>query len=279
MLGTMASFGAWRDSPSPLPLALTLNPADGRVHPALQQNPFLHRPHHSLLYGHPAAHTFADPIRRLALARLPPPRRPASGTNPKPFTSFCIKDILGGEAEREEEEPASSSSSRPLDATTTSPFKPVSSSSRTSSGISPTTTSGGGTTLGGKIRATSRSPTNQPPSSKASRGGASPRMPPSAVPSVSLNGARIVRPWDPSPSSPDTEISSDDGVDTYQDSALENEEEEEEEEISVDDEEPPSVRLGLSKGDKSGVSPLDALMAMTSKTFEGLDAPDSAGEL
>ncbi|XP_076461894.1 uncharacterized protein LOC143294327 [Babylonia areolata] len=303
MLGTMATFGAGRDSPSPLPLALTFSPADGRSgHLPLHQNPLLHHPH-SLLHGHPV-HPYPDPIRRLALARLPPPRRPASGPNPKPFTSFCIKDILGGESERDEDSTtttSSSPSSAPRtsfsDATSilSSPFKTASGSSRTSSGSSPTTnntsnnhnitTTATSGTSGGKIRGTSRSPTNLLPPSKGGHR-MSPRMPPSvAVPRVHVNGARIVRPWDPSPSSPgDADISSDDGVDVYQDSAVENEEEEEEEEeISVDDEEPSptgATRLGVSassgKGDKSGVSPLDALMAMTSKTFEGLDAPDSA---
>ncbi|CAL1530199.1 unnamed protein product, partial [Lymnaea stagnalis] len=49
----------------------------------------------------------------------------------------------------------------------------------------------------------------------------------------------------------------------------------EEEEISVDDDEPPA-RLALGNNKNKSVSPLDALMAMTSKTFEGLEGSGSA---
>lgn len=94
-----------------------------------------------------------------------------------------------------------------------------------------------------------------------------------------------MRPWAPSPTSPQSEIiSSDDNLGCHDgDSALDDDEDDEEEEISVDDDEPSPRALASRQGaaagkrGKSGVSPLDALMAMTSKTFEGLDAPDSAG--
>ena len=69
------------------------------------------------------------------------------------------------------------------------------------------------------------------------------------------NNLRIVRPWD-TRSSPgrDSELSSDP----------------EDEEINVDDDEP----LPLLKT----VSPLDALMEMANKTFQGLETSESAGE-
>lgn len=69
-------------------------------------------------------------------------------------------------------------------------------------------------------------------------------------------GVRIVRPWDTGPSpipSRDSDSTSDS-----------------DEEINVDDDEPlPSLKT---------VSPLDALMAMTNKTFEGLETSEAAGE-
>lgn len=53
----------------------------------------------------------------------------------------------------------------------------------------------------------------------------------------------------------------------------------EDEEISVDDDEPPVRSVVSSASHKSkNVSPLDALMAMTSKTFEGLEGGSPAGE-
>lgn len=54
---------------------------------------------------------------------------------------------------------------------------------------------------------------------------------------------------------------------------------EEDEEITVDDEDVPTRVLFPSDSNKSkSVSPLDALVAMTSKTFEGLDGGGSAGK-
>lgn len=70
-----------------------------------------------------------------------------------------------------------------------------------------------------------------------------------------INNARIVRPWD-TRSRPvhDSELSSD----------------AEEEEINVDDDDHmPMIKT---------VSPLDALMEMANKTFEGLETADAAGK-
>lgn len=266
MLTTMASLGAGRDSGSPLPLPLALTTAERRhyhLHPSHHHH---HHHHHHQLLASPY-----DPIRRLALARLPPPRRPVAN---KPFTSFCIKDILGGEVDKEDV--------AKLQAGQGSSIATSSSKSRTASksGINKNR----GQTASGNIINNNNNNNNSSNSSSIDRTpitAASPShsYPPNLSPSarihvsaVSVNGARIVRPWAPSPSSPDTEISSDDGGDTYQDI------DDDDEEISVDDDEP-SPRLRAAKTGKSGVSPLDALMAMTSKTFEGLETPDAAGNL
>lgn len=313
MLGTMASLGAGRDSASALPLALALIPREAHSHH--RQNPYFH--HHHLL-----AHPFSyDPIRRLALARLPPPRRPA--TTNKPFTSFCIRDILGGDVDREDSsrlsETSSSSPSNPLtprsgngnennssrggnSKTHTSYLSRsathgVRSGSREGTGVEWKSREGASaskTLISHNVSKSTPSTTltNRTLGSNGEHGRSRPSVvspPPQPctlsslnstslkvqVPAVSLNGVRIVRPWAPSPSSPDTELSSDDGIDSYHEHMNDNEDDDDnEEEISVDDDEPmPRQRKG---GNKSGVSPLDALMAMTSKTFEGLEAPDAA---
>lgn len=71
--------------------------------------------------------------------------------------------------------------------------------------------------------------------------------------------SRIVRPWDIR-SSPerDSELSSDG----------------EDEEINVDDDEPVHP---VKNSNNNKVSPLDALMEMANKTFEGLETAESAG--
>ncbi|XP_071090311.1 transcription factor LBX1-like [Haliotis cracherodii] len=74
---------------------------------------------------------------------------------------------------------------------------------------------------------------------------------PHSVRTCTVNGAKIVRPWD-SGVSHDSDNSSDG-----------------EEEINVDDDDPPASV-------KSIVSPLDALMEMANKTFQGLETPESA---
>nr|KAG5700931.1 hypothetical protein BaRGS_034216 [Batillaria attramentaria] len=261
MLGTMSSLGAGRDSASPLPLALALTPREAHSHHRHNHHHHHHpaHPHHALSY---------DPIRRLALARLPPPRRPASGNNNKPFTSFCIKDILGGDVDREE----SSRLSETTSSGTSTKTKAANGGSSKNGSNNNNSSSGGSSGRSGSngIHRPRPSPTS-PPCTLPVPSSTSPKV---QIPAVSLNGARIVRPWAPSPGSPETEISSDDGVDPYHDHMHDNDDDDEEEEISVDDDEPsPRQR---AKGGKSGVSPLDALMAMTSKTFEGLEAPDSA---
>ncbi|CAI9738776.1 transcription factor LBX1-like [Octopus vulgaris] len=79
------------------------------------------------------------------------------------------------------------------------------------------------------------------------------------------NGARIVRPWDTGADS-DNNTSSD--VEGEDEGEEDGEDEDEEEEINVDDDAPiPSI--------VKTVSPLDALMEMANKTFEGLETTDS----
>ena len=109
---------------------------------------------------------------------------------------------------------------------------------------------------------------------------------------VNLSTARIVRPWDApnngnSPSGkPATPTSVTTPTSAGMTASEDGSSDEEDEEISVDDDEPPAPPQrsggqrsgGHGKGKGSGVSPLDALMAMTSKTFEGLEGSGDRGE-
>ncbi|CAG5133569.1 unnamed protein product [Candidula unifasciata] len=88
---------------------------------------------------------------------------------------------------------------------------------------------------------------------------------------------KIVRPWNndleaPSPSANSRSSAQTPGTILTASEASSDEDEE----ISVDDDEPPIKSLACSSSKNKAVSPLDALMAMTSKTFEGLDGGSSA---
>lgn len=287
-----------------------------------------------------------EPIKRLAMVQIQPPRNPS-----KPFTSFCIRDILGGSNpnnKRRHDEgqgflPPSSNktkhansddvivkrlcdeSSDKLSAAVggrrtdellyLNKMEHYKDSFRSALSISPPLISPIGLLHKGMVGSVAsplhlqhRDFLHSHPHHHLN-----PR-PQNKPVNLTTTSTRIVRPWDThrTPStSPSTKTTSPITTSmtttttrrrrrTTSEDCGSSDEEDEDEEISVDDDDTAESSTGgrlssgsresvttatATSGSKSGtgssksVSPLDALMAMTSKTFAGLDNGGGAGEL
>ncbi|XP_076439757.1 uncharacterized protein LOC143279564 isoform X2 [Babylonia areolata] len=271
--------------PASLPLPLScLPPADcPPCSPLLHTHPLHSLPQHSLrLRLHADTSVLTPPLPHLPSfhhrhhlvlpPRLPVYRNGSSSRTSRPLTSFCIRDILGRDADSAREECRPSS--------TRSDAVSPTSSCRSGEGDGEGEREGEGGRSRGligrdslpKVRALSSSPftpastSGSPsPSPCAPRGGLSP------LPGARKAARAIVRPWVPDPRRPHSPVLPDDGAD---DSALDDDddhEEEEEEEISVDDDEP----CPRSAGSRD-LPPLDALRALTSKTLTGMHSSHCA---
>ncbi|XP_005088940.1 probable serine/threonine-protein kinase nek3 [Aplysia californica] len=279
-----------------------------------------------------------ESIKRLAMVQIQPPRNPS-----KPFTSFCIKDILGSANNSDNSRKPLSDDSEPKPPPVKEKLPPAggrlnnTSCNNNNNNSSNNNHLNNGNSNNGQSNFNSNNESSRkgnlsphtgsrmeelftdildykrdgfrsaalslasPPRAGLLNGCHKPVMPDLLSPlarlahrdflqsrppqnkPVNLTTSKIVRPWDNvavSQPSPPTKIPS-----TTPNSAIMTASEEgssdEDEEISVDDDEPATTAaplravLGVAKG-KSSVSPLDALMAMTSKTFEGLESAGSA---
>uniref|UniRef100_A0A2C9K0J8 Homeobox domain-containing protein n=1 Tax=Biomphalaria glabrata TaxID=6526 RepID=A0A2C9K0J8_BIOGL len=267
-----------------------------------------------------------EPIKRLAMVQIQPPRNPC-----KPFTSFCIKDILGS-ADKDPlpdklviaddrykhqhqvnnschngigglQAKCKSSLSRGSDngSVYNSGHRHLSHNVRAKHGY-------GGRDDTSELlnrcksdysRETFRAALTISPVMKSPTNGRSKALLPgltSPLHHFSHRGllqlspqtkplnlrTKIVRPWDTKDSEEDAPCSRETSTPTTGAlltpnngailTASEASSEDEDEEISVDDDDPPPPPTNVAPTKKNNsVSPLDALMAMTSKTFEGLE--------
>ncbi|XP_059169120.1 transcription factor LBX1-like [Physella acuta] len=263
-----------------------------------------------------------EPIKRLAMVQIQPPRNPC-----KPFTSFCIKDILGApnagaEDKHNSFEDRSNTQSqahhkphnhqtpqrdnhhpRHKTAQRATELNRLHADMRNNSGQN---VARGRNSYSGKegqllnlckseySRESFRAALSISPPLRSPINGRGKSMLP-GLPSplqqlthrsmlhlspqtkpVNLT-TKIVRPWDnldPEETSPVSIRTSSTPCAGAILTASEASSDDEDEEITVDDDDPPPKVIPTSK--KSSVSPLDALMAMTSKTFEGLEGSGSA---
>ncbi|BFZ00998.1 hypothetical protein BsWGS_04037 [Bradybaena similaris] len=255
-----------------------------------------------------------EPIRRLSMVQLQPPRNPG-----KPFTSFCIKDILGIASMQSERNIQKSNNSNSYNEYTDHRLLQQKQNTRGQSDevrefVKTHSVSSRNDNqkrnIGGKDTEMQTSNTRR---KDKQRQGLKPALAPLNRSSLSNGGPRptvsgltssfqflahgdllqlsahssavnltrkIVRPWNNDrqvqspPAASRSCVPTPGAILTASEASSD-----EDEEISVDDDEPPARSVASNPNIKSkAVSPLDALMAMTSKTFEGLEGGSPAGE-
>ena len=205
-----------------------------------------------------------EPIKRLGMVQVQPPRNPN-----KPLTSFFINDILNSSSsERKDSNPQPKGSIPPI-------TSPGGSRKRHShpggpERFHPYLIAHHGHVFPG-VHAYGPSAVS-PQSSSSSPGVVCRGAPVPLVHGALSPGGSFVRPWVESPPPRSESCPSENrGDEEYREEDEDDEEDEGEEEIRVDDE--PKI---IPKG--NSVSPLDALLQMTSKTFDGLDSQNQGGD-
>nr|ABQ10642.2 homeodomain protein Lbx [Platynereis dumerilii] len=212
-----------------------------------------------------------EPIKRLGMVQVQPPRNPN-----KPLTSFFISDILNSSSNAQERKDLNPQHKASLPATLTSP-----SGSRKRHGshtgshpgserFHPYLIAHHGHVFGPGVHPYGPTAVSPQSSSSSSPGVCRGVAPVPLVGHGALSpGGSFVRPWADSPpprseSCPSENRGDEDDEDDDDDG--------EDEEIRVDDDQPKLIPKGNS------VSPLDALLQMTSKTFDGLDSQNQGGD-